>query len=147
MLRSIARMGIAPHCSARAVTKGAKNQHSAGSEERLPAGQLAVTIVRPQKMSTIGLKVCGCLCVLVASSLGTPACSRPPHACAGEPPCVAEKPLSARARCERHSDAPECACGPADWGAPCSKHVDCKCGLECVDGVCESFTTCVHKDD
>src|SRR5687768_5835297 len=97
--------------------------------------------------TTSGLKLRGCLFALVALSFGTPACSRPPHACAGEPPCVTEAKLSARARCERLSDAPECACGPADWGSPCSKHVDCKCGLECVGGVCEAIPMCVHKDD
>ena len=87
----------------------------------------------------------GFLLALVALGVAPQACSRP-HACAGEPPCVAEAHVSARARCELPGDAPDCACGAVDWGGACSKHVDCKCGLECVDAVCESVPRCAGKD-
>jgi hypothetical protein len=79
----------------------------------------------------------GLLCVLIVLSVGPLACQRR-QARAGTPPCVPDEKLSARARCEPGSNSHECTCGPADWGAPCSKHVDCKCGLECLDSVCAS---------
>jgi hypothetical protein len=85
------------------------------------------------------------LSVIVALASAALACSHP-HACAGEARCVPEERLSPRARCEHPSAGVECACGAADWGSPCSKHVDCKCRLECVDAVCVATPRCDHKD-
>lgn len=78
------------------------------------------------------------LLVLVVLSSAPFACARP-HACAGaDSRCAPAEQLSARARCESPSGGAVCACGAMDWGSTCSKHVDCKCGLECVDSTCET---------
>lgn len=62
---------------------------------------------------------------------------------------------SAPARCTSASDCPPdfpgCAddnkCGDKDWGVSCDNSSECKCGLLCVDGACETAPSCDVDDD
>ncbi len=77
---------------------------------------------------------------------------------AGEPPSYpGEKPPS---RCaedvECPPDFPGCGdtktasgsmCGDKDWGASCAGSKECKCGLLCIDGGCETAPSCTTDSD
>lgn len=39
------------------------------------------------------------------------------------------------------------SCGDKDWGASCGNSSECKCGLLCVDGACETAPSCESDDD
>ncbi len=38
-------------------------------------------------------------------------------------------------------------CGDKDWGASCNNSTECKCGLLCVDGACETAPSCDTDSD
>jgi hypothetical protein len=61
---------------------------------------------------------------------------------------------SAPARCASASDCPpgfpgcgESKCGDKDWGVACDNSSECKCGLLCVDGACETAPSCETDDE
>jgi hypothetical protein len=39
------------------------------------------------------------------------------------------------------------ACGEKEWGASCSAHSECQCGLLCTDGSCETAPSCEEDAD
>lgn len=71
--------------------------------------------------------------------------SEPPPAFPGQSPPP---------RCTSSSDCPpdfpgcgETSCGDKDWGVSCNNSSECKCGLLCVDGACETAPSCEMDDD
>src|SRR5690606_37057594 len=44
-------------------------------------------------------------------------------------------------------DTGEQQCGDKDWGASCGNSTECKCGLLCVDGACETAPACESDSD
>jgi len=44
-------------------------------------------------------------------------------------------------------DSGEKTCGDKDWGASCGNSTECKCGLLCVDGACETAPSCESDSD
>lgn len=61
---------------------------------------------------------------------------------------------SAPARCTSASDCPpgfpgcdDNKCGDKDWGVACDNSSECKCGLLCVDGACETAPSCETDDE
>jgi hypothetical protein len=75
----------------------------------------------------------------------------PPPAFEGEEP-----PLRCQEASECPPDFPGCASssksgcegrGSGDWGATCANSVECKCGLLCMDGTCETAPSCDSDSD
>lgn len=71
----------------------------------------------------------------------------------GEPP-PAFPGKSPPPRCTAASDCPpgfpgcdDNKCGEKDWGASCNNSSECKCGLLCVDGACETAPSCETDDE
>lgn len=61
---------------------------------------------------------------------------------------------TAPARCTSTSDCPpdfpgcgETSCGDKDWGVSCDNSSECKCGLLCMDGACETAPSCDMDED
>ena len=44
-------------------------------------------------------------------------------------------------------DSGDKSCGDKDWGASCGNSSECKCGLLCVDGACETAPSCESDSD
>jgi hypothetical protein len=66
----------------------------------------------------------------------------PPARCADKGECPPDFP-----GCEsKSSDGCE-GRGQKDWGAACDNSVDCKCGLLCTDGTCETAPSCETNAD
>lgn len=73
---------------------------------------------------------------------------------AAEPPAFPGQ--AAPARCADASDCPpdfpgcdsgKKTCGDKDWGAACDNSSECKCGLLCVSGACETAPSCTTDSD
>ncbi len=74
-----------------------------------------------------------------------------------EPPAFdgEEAPARCQAAGECPPDFPGCSSGNSecegrgekDWGASCDNSVQCKCGLLCQDGTCETAPSCESNDD
>ncbi|MDX2051400.1 MAG: hypothetical protein SFV15_03355 [Polyangiaceae bacterium] len=69
---------------------------------------------------------------------------KPPARCAEEVECPPDFPGCGSASKASSSGG---MCGDKDWGASCAGSGECKCGLLCIDGGCETAPSCTTDSD